>query len=324
MPNLPVTLACWDYDRTRPLFDGRVKAERIDLDFQVMRPRQIFPRMLEHLEFQVSELSFASFVALKARGDCPFVGLPIALSKIFRHSCIYVRPGAGIRTPADLKGKRIGVSQYAASAIVYMRGMMQHDYGVMPGDSHWFMGGLNTPVAPPKAPLKLPADVRLDYLEGDETLEGMMEAGALDALYSVYIPAIFRNGSSSIARLWPNFKEVETEYFRRTGIFPVMHIMVVRQDVHRDHPWVAGSIYRAFCEARDAALESLPDSDALHVALPFLLDHVEETWRIFGKHYWDYGIGPNRPAFEAMGRYMFEQGLAPRVVAPEEMFLACE
>jgi 4,5-dihydroxyphthalate decarboxylase len=324
MPNLPITLACWDYDRTRPLFDGRVKPERIDFDFQVMRPRQIFPRMLEHLEFQVSELSFASFAALKARGDCPFIGLPIALSKIFRHSCIYVRPGAGIRTPADLKGKRIGVSQYAASAIVYMRGMMQHDYGVMPGDSHWLMGGLNTPVAPPKAPLKLPADVRLDYLEGDETLEGMMENGALDALYSVYIPAIFRNGSSSIARLWPNFKEIETEYFRRTGIFPVMHIMVVRHDVHRDHPWVAGSIYRAFSEARDIALESLPDSDALHVALPFLLDHVEETWRIFGKQYWDYGIAPNRPAFAAMGRYMFEQGLAPRVVTPEEMFLPCE
>jgi 4,5-dihydroxyphthalate decarboxylase len=324
MPNLPLTLACWDYDRTRPLFDRRVKAEGIDLDFKVMRPRQIFPRMLEHQEFQVSELSFASFVSLKARGNCPFVGLPIALSKIFRHSCIYVRPGAGIGTPADLKGKRVGVSQYAASAIVYMRGMMQHDYGVMPADTHWLMGGLNTPVAPPAVPLALPPDVRLDYLAGDETLEGMMESGKLDALYSVYIPSIFRKGSPSIARLWPNFKEVETAYFRRTGIFPVMHIMVIRQDVHRDHPWVADRIYRAFCEARDVALESLPDSDALHVALPFLLDHVEETWRVFGKHYWDYGIEPNRAAFEAMGCYLFEQGLAPRVVPPEEMFVACK
>jgi 4,5-dihydroxyphthalate decarboxylase len=324
MPNLPLTLACWDYDRTRPLFDGHVKAEGIDLDFKVMRPRQIFPRMLEHQEFQVSELSFASFVGLKARGNCPFVGLPIALSKIFRHSCIYVRPGAGIETPADLKGKRVGVAQYAASAIVYMRGMMQHDHGVMPADTQWFMGGLNTPVAPPPVPLALPPDVRLDYLAGDETLEGLMESGKLDALYSVYIPSIFRAGSPSVARLWPNFREVETAYFRRTGIFPVMHIMVIRQDVHRDHPWVANRIYRAFCEARDVALENLPDSDALHVALPFLLDHVEETWRVFGKHYWDYGIEPNRPAFEAMGRYLFEQGLAPRVVTPEEMFVACE
>jgi 4,5-dihydroxyphthalate decarboxylase len=324
MPNLPLTLACWDYDRTRPLFDGRVKAEGIDLDFKVMRPREIFPRMLERQEFQVSELSFASFAGLKARGDCPFVGLPIALSKIFRHSCVYVRPDAGIRTPADLKGKRIGVSQYAASAIVFMRGMMQHDYAVMPSDTHWFMGGLNTPVPPPKVPVQVPADVRLDYLKADETLEAKMERGELDALYSVYIPSIFRKGSPSIARLWPNFKELETDYFRRTGIFPVMHIMVVRQDVYRDHPWVANSVYRAFREARDVALEALPDSDALHVALPFLLDHVEETWRVFGKHYWEYGIAPNRPAFEAMGRYLFEQGLAPRVVAPEEMFVACE
>src|SRR5208337_1123819 len=152
MPNLSLTLACWDYDRTRPLFDGRVKAEGIDLDFKVMRPREIFPRMLE-------------------RRECPFVGLPIALSKIFRHSCIYVRPGAGITKPADLKGKRIGVSQYAASAIVYMRGMMQHDYGLMPGDSHWLQGGLNVPTVPPKVPLKLPPEVRLDYLEDNETLE---------------------------------------------------------------------------------------------------------------------------------------------------------
>jgi 4,5-dihydroxyphthalate decarboxylase len=324
MANLPLTLACWDYDRTRPLFDGRVKPEGIDLDIKVMRPRQIFPRMLESQEFHASELSFASFVGLKARGQCPFVALPIALSKIFRHSCIYVRPGAGIRTPEDLRGKRVGTTQYGASAVVFMRGMMQHDHGVMPQDVHWFMGGLDAPAQRPLIPLNLPPDIRLDYLAGEATLEAMMEADELDALFSVYIPSIFLKGSPSIARLWPNFKEVETDYFRRTGIFPVMHIMVIRQDVHRDHPWVANSVYRAFCEARDIALEALPDSDALHVALPFLLDHVEETWRVFGKHYWDYGIEANRPAFEAMGRYLFEQGLAPRVVTPQEMFVACE
>ena len=234
-------------------------------------------------------------------------------------------PAPASRTPADLKGKRVGVSQYAASAIVFMRGMMQHDYGLMPADIHWFMGGLNAPVAPPKVPLNLPADVRLDYLKGDETLEAKMESGELDALYSVYIPTIFRNGSPSIARLWPNFKEVETDYFRRTGIFPMMHLVVIREDVHREHP-VGGRAASTGRSARRAtiALEALPDSDALHVALPFLLDHVEETWRVFGKHFWDYGIEPNRPAFEAMGRYVFEQGLAPRVVTPEEMFVKCE
>jgi len=321
MPNLPLTLACWDYDRTRPLFDGRVKPEGIDLDVKVMRPRQIFPRMLERQEFHVAELSFASFVGLKARGNCPFVALPIALSKIFRHSCIYVRPGAGIATPQDLRGKRVGTTQYGASAVVFMRGMMQHDYGVLPQDVHWFMGGLDAPTQRPLIPLNLPGDIRLDYLEGEATLEAMIEAGALDALFSVYMPSIFLKGSPSIARLWPNFKEVEIDYHRRTKIFPVMHIIAIREDVHRAHPWVAGSIYQAFCAARDLAVASLYDSDALHLTLPFLLDHVEEAWRVFGKDFWAYGLELNRPAFAAMGRYVHEQGLAPRAVSPEEMFL---
>jgi len=319
--NLPLTLACWDYDRTRALFDGRVKPDGIDLDIKVMRPRQIFPRMLERQEFHVSELSFASFVSLKARGQCPFVALPVALSKIFRHSCIYVRPGAGIASPQDLRGNRVGTTQYGASAVVFMRGMLQDDYGVRPQDVHWFMGGLDAPTQPPLIPLNLPADIRLDYLKGDATLEAMMEAAELDALFSVYIPSIFLKGSPSIARLWPNFKAVETDYYRRTGIFPVMHIVAIREDVHREHPFVAASLYQAFCAARDVAVAGLYDSDALHLTLPFLLDHVEEARRVFGPDFWAYGVAPNRPAFAAMGRYVHEQGLAPRAVAVEEMFV---
>jgi 4,5-dihydroxyphthalate decarboxylase len=199
--------------------------------------------------------------------------------------------------------------------------MIQHEFGVMPQDVHWIMGGLDAPTQRPLIPLDLPPDIRLDYLAGEDTLEAMMSSGRLDALFSVYIPTIFRNGSSSIARLWPNFKEVETAYFRRTGIFPVMHIVAIREDVHREHPWVASRIYRAFREARDLAVTGLYDSDALHLSLPFLLDHVEEAWRVFGRDFWAYGVEPNRPAFAAIGRYVHEQGLAPRVVAPKEMFV---
>jgi 4,5-dihydroxyphthalate decarboxylase len=183
------------------------------------------------------------------------------------------------------------------------------------------MGGLDAPTQPPLIPLNLPADIRLDYLEGDATLEAMMEEGALDALFSVYIPSIFLKGSPSIARLWPDFKAVETDYYRRTGIFPVMHIVAIREDVHREHPFVAASLYQAFCAARDVAVAGLYDSDALHLTLPFLLDHVEEARRVFGPDFWAYGVAPNRPAFAAMGRYVHEQGLAPRKVAVEEMFL---
>src|ERR1700688_1191205 len=191
MASLKLTLACWDYDRPRPLMDGRVRPEGIVLDIKVLRPRQTFQRMLDEEEFHVSELSLASYTALKGRGECRFVAVPVALSKIFRHSCIYVRAGAGIASPADLKGKRVGTSQYSSTALVFMRGMLLHDYGVAPSDLHWFMGGLNTFTEQPLIALNLPKNVRLDFLKPGHTLEAMFEAGELDALLSIYIPSLF-------------------------------------------------------------------------------------------------------------------------------------
>jgi 4,5-dihydroxyphthalate decarboxylase len=245
MARLQLTLACWDYDRTHPLMDGRVKPEGIDLDITVLRPRETFQRMLDRQEFQASELSLASYAALKSRGDCPFVAIPVALSKIFRHSCIYVRTSAGITKPEDLKGKRVGTSQYGSTGLVFMRGMLQHDYGVAPEDMHWFIGGLSSFVEKPLIPMNLPGKVKLDFLQGGATLESMFAAGALDALLSLYIPRMFLAGSSGIARLFPNYRDVEQDYYGRTGIFPIMHTVVVRDDVHRDHPWVATSLYPA-------------------------------------------------------------------------------
>src|SRR5262245_36791729 len=245
MANLRLTLACWDYDRTRPLMDGRVKPDGIDLDIKVLRPREAFQRMLDSKEFQLSELSLASYTALKGRGDCPFVAIPLALSKIFRHSCIYVRAGAGIEKPADLKGKRVGTSQYGSTGLVFLRGMLRHDYGVLPEDLHWHMGGLNSFVEKPLLPLNLPDNVKLDFLDRGATLEDMFAAGKLDALLSLYIPKMFIAGSPDIARLFPNYREVEQDYYRRTKIFPIMHTVVVREDVHREHPWAARNLYRA-------------------------------------------------------------------------------
>jgi 4,5-dihydroxyphthalate decarboxylase len=231
-----------------------------------------------------------------------------------------VRTDAGIKKPEDLRGKRVGTSQWSSTGLCFMRGMLQHDYGVKGEDMHWFMGGLNSFVEPPLIPLNLPSAIRLDFLKEGQTLEKMFEAGELDALLSLYIPNLFLNGSPRIARLWPNFKEVEQDYYRRTKIFPIMHTVVVREDVHRKYPFVAKSIYKAFCDAKDIATNGLYDTDALHLTLPFLIDHVEETWRVFGKDYWPYGIEPNRPTWEAIGRFVHEQGLAPRIVTPEELF----
>jgi 4,5-dihydroxyphthalate decarboxylase len=322
MANLKLTLACWDYDRTRPLIDGRVKPEGIDLDIQLLRPRQTFQRMLDDQEFHASELSLASYAALIGRGDCPFVAVPVALSKIFRHSCIYVRTDAGIKSPQDLKGKRVGTTQYSSTALTYMRGMLQHEYGVLDSDMHWFMGGLNTFTEKPLIPLNLPERVKLDFLPKGQTLEAMFAAGALDALLSIYIPQMFLEGSPRIARMFPDFKQAEQDYYRKTRIFPIMHTIVLRADVYREHPWAARSLYRAFSDAKDIAVNGLYDTDALHLALPWLLDHVEEAWRVFGKDFWAYGLEPNRPTFAAIGQYVYEQGLSPRVVSADELFPA--
>jgi len=321
MANLKLTLACWDYDRTRPLIDGRVKPEGIDLDIKVLRPRETFQRMFDSQEFQVSELSLSGYASLRGRGDCPFVAVPAVLSKIFRHSCIYVRKEAGITAPQHLRGKRVGTSQYAATALVFMRGMLQHEYGVKPEDMHWHIGGLNSFIEPPLIPLDLPKAVRLDHLAAGQTLEGMFDAGELDALFSIYVPKSFLAGAPHVARLFANFKQVEQDYYRRTRICPIMHIVALRNDVHREHPWAARSIFHAFRQARDLATGGLYDTDALRVALPWLIDHVEETWRVFGKDFWAFGLEPNRPIFEAVGRYVHEQGLSPRVVSADELFV---
>jgi 4,5-dihydroxyphthalate decarboxylase len=324
MSKLRLSFAGWDYDRTRPLIDGRIVPEDVDLDIQLLRPRQTFQRMLDKQEFHASELSLASYTALKGRGSCPFVAIPVMLSKIFRHSCIYVRTDAGIRTPQDLRGKRVGTSQYSSTALVFIRGMLQDEYGIRDSDLHWFMGGLNTFTEQPLIPLDLPPRIKLDFLAAEQTLEGMFAAGELDALFSIYIPKLFLDGSPCIARLFADFKQVEQDYYRRTGIFPIMHTVVVREDVHRQHPWVAASLYRAFCQARDLAIDGLYDTDALRIALPWLLDHVEETWRFFGTDFWAYGLEPNRKTLAAVGRYVHEQGLSPRVVEPDELFAPVE
>jgi len=320
MPDLKLTFACWDYDRTRPLMDGRVKPEGIELDIKVLRPRETFQRMLDNKEFEASEMSLASYTALKGRGDGAFVAVPAALSKIFRHSCIYVRNGANIKGPQDLRGKRVGTSQWSATALVFMRGMLEHDYGLKAADMHWFMGGLRAFVEPPLIPLDLPPNIRLDFLSAGQTLEQMFEADELDALFSIYMPQLFVDGSPAIARLFPDYKEVEQAYYRRTHIFPIMHTVVLREDIYRAHPWAARSLYQALRKARDLAVEGLYDTDALRLALPWLLDHVEEARRIIGHDFWAYGLEPNRPTYEAIGRYVHEQGLSPRAVTPDELF----
>lgn len=300
MPDLGLNIAFWDYDRTRPLMNGRVRPDGISPNITVLRPQEIFPRMIQDLEFHAAEMSLASYVILKARNKCPFVAIPVMLSKIFRHDCIYVRPEAGITKPEDLRGKRVGLPQCSSTAGVFIKGLVQHDYGVPPTEIDWFMGGQDTPAPAPLVPLDLPEDIHLEFIAEDQTLEGMLAAGELDALFATYIPNVFLNGSDKIARLFPNFKEVEKDYYQRTEIFPVMHTVVIREDLYREYLWVAPSLYDAFSQAKDIAVDRLYDTDALALTMPFLIEHVEEAWRTFGSDYWAYGVEPNWPALEAL------------------------
>jgi 4,5-dihydroxyphthalate decarboxylase len=324
MPDLKLRLACNDYDRCRALIGGAVKPDGIDLDVTVLKPRELFPRMLDHQEFDVAELSLASYATLTARDASPFVAIPVMLSKLFRHSCIYVRKGAGIERPQDLKGKRVGTTQYGATAIVYIKGLLSDQYGVKPEDLHWFIGGLSTPTEPPLVLLNLPNKIALEFLPRGRTLEAMFAEGQLDALFAILLPRPFLAGSSQIARLFPNHREIEEDYYRRTKILPIMHTVVIRKDVYRAHPFIAASLYRAFSESRDRAIESLYDTDALMVSLPFLIDHIEHSRRVFGDDFWSYGLKPNRPSLDALCRYVHEQGLAPRRITPDDLFVPVE
>ena len=314
-----LSMACWDYDRTRPLIDGRVKPEGIDLRVQVMRPRQAFERMLATGEFDVCEMSFSNYVTLRAQPDTPLVALPVMLSKMFRHDCIYVRRSSGITKGGDLRGKRVGTMRYTSTALVFARGLLQHDFGIHARDLHWFVGGIDHGVDAVQ-PEHTPDDVRMTLLSRVQTLNDMLVNGEVDALITQDIPSSFLNRDPNIVRLFPDFKAIETEYYQRTGVFPAMHTVVIKAQAYREHPEIAQSIYDAFCRAKDIATHGLYDTDALHLTLPFLIDHVEEARRIFGDDYFSYGLEPNRRTIAALCQYVHEQNLSSRLVSPDELF----
>jgi 4,5-dihydroxyphthalate decarboxylase len=278
--------------------------------------------MLDQKAFDVAEMSLASYTSLIGRGDRSFVAVPIAISKIFRHSCIYVHRDAGIERPEDLHGKRVGTTQFSSTAAVFMKGLLSDDFGVRQEHLHWCMGGLATPTQRPLIPIDPGPDVDLRFLDGEETLEGMFDEGRLDALFSIYFPQSFLDRRPWIRRLFPDYRDVEENWFRRTGIFPVMHTLVIRREVHEKHPWLAVALYDAFDRATDLAMEEIYDTDALRVALPWLLHHVEEAREVFGDpRWWRHGLEANHATWSAIGRYVHEQRLAPRTVDPSELFL---
>lgn len=317
MSNVRLTLACGDYDRTRALRDGTVRPEGVELTYLPMAPTEIFWRMLRHQEFDMSEMGLVPFMLAVERGEPDLVGLPVFTSRSFRHSAIYVNTASNISLPQDLAGKRVGVLSYVNTAAVWVRGILEDDYGIRPDQIKWMESrGVKQTFQPPPG-------VVLESVPPDRTLDEMLAAGELDALITPGMPEAFLEGRSTVRRLFPDFPTREKDYFRRTGIFPIMHLVVMRGALGRAYPWLAMSLYKAFCLAKTLCLQALYDTVVLKSTLPWMIAEVEEVRDLFGRaDYWPYGLDDdmNRTTLEVLARYALEQGITSRRIAPEELF----
>ena len=322
MAVLTLDLGCGDYDIVRPLKDGAVRAEGMEINFiTINRPPEVHWRMGVHHEFDAAEMSFGSFIAGKARADFPFVGIPAFVYRKFRHSCAYVNVSAGINKPEDLKGRRVGVPEWQMTATVWLRGFLQDDYGVRPSDMHWLTGGLESSERKEKISLQLPPEIRMDHIASGKTLSDMLVSGDIDALLTAQVPVPFVKRVPQVKRLFANPREVEADHFKRTGIFPIMHVMILRAEFYKRHPWVAQSLYKALVDAKAHCMNAVFKNDAIHSALPWAGPHAEEVRTLMGQDFWPYGVDANRKTLETFLRYSFEQGLIARKLDVEELFL---
>ena len=320
MAKLRLTLACWNYDRTRALLEERVPIEGIELNYLSLPVEEIFFRMLRHHEFDAAEMSLSSYTLSLFRENPPFIAIPAFPSRFFRHSCIYVNVRSGIREPKDLIGKRIGNPEYQMTAPVWIRGILSDEYGVPATSATYFSGGEEEPGRPEKLALDLPPQIRAKAIPADKTLSQMIDSGEIDALYTARAPSTFRGGSGNVRRLFPDHREVEQKYFEKTGIFPIMHVVAIRRDLYEKHRWIAQSLYKAFVAAKKQAWEDLHETAALKIMLPWAGQHVADTEKLMGSDYWPYGLEANERVLSTFLRYSFEQGLSKRQLTPREIF----
>jgi 4,5-dihydroxyphthalate decarboxylase len=315
-----LTLACWDYDRTRALADGRVRPDGIDLNYLSLPVEETFFRMLRHQEFDAAELSLSSYSVTIGRGNSPFIAIPVFPSRFFRHSCIFVSAKSGVRSPKDLVGKRIGVPEYQMTAPTWIRGILQDEYGIDPASVTYCTGGEEEPGRDEKLKLDLPDKFRLEPIPADKTLSQMLADGEIDALHTARAPSTFYSRPNDVHRLFPDYVEVEQAYHRKTGLFPIMHVVAIRRAVYEANPWVAGSLYKAFVASQKISYADLMETAALKTMLPWQIASVEDTVRRMGADWWPYGLEPNRAVLDTFLRYHHEQGLSPRRLSPEELF----
>ena len=320
MSRLHLTFACGDYDRTRALEDGSVRPDGIDLTYLRLPVEETFFRMLRHREFDVAEMSLSTYVATLDQDPTPFVALPVFTSRMFRHGGIYVNANAGIGSPSDLRGKRVGSPEFQLTACVWIRGILAEHHGVPVGSVTYYTGGQETPGRIEKGKVDTGLDIR--PIPTGATLAQMLADGEIDALYTPRVPSPFRDRDSRVTRLFDDVVTVEKEYFAATGIFPIMHVVVIRRDVYERHPWVAQSLYKACRIARDDAYARVYDSSALRFMEPWLIQHLEESRQLLGQDYWSYGLAENEKNLDVFLRYHHEQGLSRKRYEPADLFAA--
>jgi 4,5-dihydroxyphthalate decarboxylase len=307
-----LTIGCRDYDHTRALIDGRVKIDGIDLKFvNISPPSQIFLRMLRDEEFDASEMSLSNYMIALGNGDHRFVAIPVFPARVFRHSSIWIHTEAGIQKPQDLKGKKVGIADYSMTALLFVRGLLQHEYGVAPKDIHWFRRRSE------HISIVIPPDIRIDSIGKDQSLDGLIEEGKLDALAVTSPPRAFLQGSPLVRRLFPDCRTVEAEYYRKTKIFPIMHLIVLRRAIYEQEPFVAVQVAQAFETAKQLAFEAYEEGLS---SLPWANLDLEYARQIIGKDVWPYGVAKNLPTLEAAALYSYEQGLTKRKFAVDELF----
>jgi len=319
MAKLELSVAVGDYDRTRALIDGAVAIDGVDPIYMTLVPEEIFFRAFRGAEFDICELSLSSYTVKTAQDNCPYIAIPAFVSRAFRHTSIYVRTDR-IKKPADLKGRKVGVPEYQLTANVWARALLDDDYGVKPADIHWIRGGIEEPGRPEKLSIKLPAGVRLDNAPEGATISALLEAGEIDGFIAPRPPTLVESGHPNIGWLFPDPIVVAKGYFKRTGYFPIMHVVGIRRTLAERHPWLPGAVLKAFEQAKRIGLTKLSDTSATKVTLPFVEEALMNARMLMGEDFWSYGVEPNRKVLDYFLGQHHAQGLSSRRVSVDELF----
>jgi len=319
MSKLQLSIALGDYDRTRALLDGSVQIDGVDPVCMTLSPEETFFRAFRGLEFDISELSFSSYLVKHSRGECPYIAVPVFLSRAFRHTSIYVRKDR-IKKPEDLKGKRIGLPEYQLTAHVWARAVLEDDFGVKPSDVQWVRGGIDTPGRPEKIKLQLPPDVKLENAPDGVTISEMLDRGDIDGFIAPRPPSGAALKNPNVGWLFDDPTATAKDYYRRTGVFPIMHVVGIKKELAAQHPWLPGAVLKAFTQAKAVALEKLADTSATKVTLPFVEEQLKAARDAMGEDYWSYGVAPNIRTLETFVRHHHSQGLSGRLMKVDELF----